>query len=137
MTPPSAPASQMTATRRRDPLWTRRDRPWTPEVSRVCALLVLLRERPSHGYELAERLSSIGIDARLGQSMYRLLHDIERQGLAQSAWDLSQSGGPPRRIYTISEAGERFLAEATPELVRQRDALDAVLARFGQRSAAG
>jgi DNA-binding PadR family transcriptional regulator len=99
--------------------------------------LVLLRERPSHGYELAERLSSIGIDARLGQSMYRLLHDIERQGLAQSTWDLSQSGGPPRRIYTISEEGEKFLAEATPELVRQRDALDAVLARFSHRSAAG
>lgn len=94
------------------------------------AILVLLLEEPSHGYQLAERLTEVGIDARLGQSLYRLLHDIESQGLAESTWDLSRSGGPPRRTYTISHAGRAFLAAATPETMRQRDALEAVLERY-------
>jgi DNA-binding PadR family transcriptional regulator len=101
-----------------------------PDMLRVFGTLVLLKEQPCHGYELADRLSDLGVDARLGQSLYRVLRDLERRGLVTSEWDLSELGGPPRRVYTITDAGDSFLAEATSGLVHQRFALGQMLDRY-------
>jgi DNA-binding PadR family transcriptional regulator len=105
-----------------------------PDVARLYAVLVLLKEQPCHGYELGDRLSSLGVDAHLGQSLYRVLRDMESRGLVTSVWDLSELGGPPRRVYTITEAGDEFLADATAVLVHQRFALGQMLARYRELS---
>jgi PadR family transcriptional regulator PadR len=91
------------------------------------AILVLLKERESHGYELAGRMCDLGFDQRLASSIYKVLRDMEDEQLIASSWDVSEHGGPPRRVYTLTDTGDRFLHDSAPTLLRQRQALDAML----------
>jgi DNA-binding PadR family transcriptional regulator len=96
------------------------------------AVLVLLSEYDSHGYELVERLDELGFasrDARDSATIYRLLRSMEKEGLTRSSWDVSKVG-PPRRVYAITPEGQRLLRDSKVALVRQRDALNALLARY-------
>ena len=46
------------------------------------SLLLLLRERPLHGYELLERLPELGVEGRVDiGNLYRLLRALEEEGL--------------------------------------------------------
>jgi DNA-binding PadR family transcriptional regulator len=76
----------------------------------AAALLVLLAERESHGYELAGRLSEIGIVADKG-ALYRMLRAMDRSGEVRSFWDAS-SRGPARRVYAPTEEGLGWLRVA-------------------------
>ncbi|PLV59739.1 PadR family transcriptional regulator [Thermotoga sp. KOL6] len=76
------------------------------------ALLLLIAEKPSHGYELAERLSEFGIEipgiGHMG-NIYRVLSDLEENGLVRTEWDTSVS--PPRKVYRITPRGKLYLKE--------------------------
>src|SRR5438093_2746615 len=73
------------------------------------ALLLLLRERPAHGYDLLERLPELTGEARIEMgNLYRLLRGLEEEGLVSSQWDDSYSG-PAKRRYALTHAGERLL----------------------------
>src|SRR6476659_9410508 len=66
------------------------------------ALLLLLRERPAHGYDLLERLPELTGEARIEMgNLYRLLRGLEEEGLVSSEWDAS-STGPAKRRYAIT-----------------------------------
>ncbi len=91
------------------------------------AILVLLKEDESHGYRIASRMTDLGFDQRLVSSLYSVLRDMEHEGLITSAWEISHSGGPPRRVYALTTAGEQFLRDSLPALIRQREALGAML----------
>jgi DNA-binding PadR family transcriptional regulator len=65
-------------------------------------LLELLADQEGHGYELAERLSKLGIETGLA-SLYRTLRLMDRAGEVRSAWAVSS--GPARRVYTPTDAG--------------------------------
>lgn len=96
------------------------------------AILVLLAEHDSHGYEIVERLSEVGFDTpdtRYSASIYRMLRTMENEGLTVSTWDVSHVG-PPRRVYAITPKGERYLRRCWTSLVRQREALDSLLERY-------
>lgn len=45
-------------------------------------------------------------------SVYPILDRLERAGLAESAWDESQRSGPRRRMFTLTESGRMFAADA-------------------------
>jgi DNA-binding PadR family transcriptional regulator len=90
-------------------------------------ILILLKEHESHGYQLIGRMNDLGFDQRLASSLYGVLRDMEDEGLIASSWDLSGTGGPPRRVYRLTGPGDQFLRHAVPTLVRQRDALGAAL----------
>ena len=52
------------------------------------ALLLLLRERPAHGYDLLERLPELTGEQRVEMgNLYRLLRALEEEGLVSSEWD--------------------------------------------------
>jgi PadR family transcriptional regulator, regulatory protein PadR len=73
------------------------------------ALLLLLRERPAHGYELLERLPELVPDERIDMgNLYRVLRALEEDGLVSSEWrdDLP---GPAKRKYAITDEGGRLL----------------------------
>lgn len=76
------------------------------------ALLGLLAREPSHGYALLERLSTFAtLDIGAG-TLYPLLRRLERDGLVRSDWT-EPYGGPPRKVYTLSEPGSSRLRELT------------------------
>jgi PadR family transcriptional regulator PadR len=74
----------------------------------VPIVLLLVRQWSSYGYELMERLAAFGIAMMNPGTFYRTLRQMERDGIVRSSWDTS-GGGPARRIYSITDAGEAYL----------------------------
>ena len=81
-----------------------RPRNWLTPVA-----LVILREESSYGYELMERLEQFGFEQIRAQTLYRILRQMENEGLCNSELEVSESG-PARRIYAATDAGEAYLA---------------------------
>src|SRR5438876_12396184 len=73
------------------------------------ALLLLLRERPAHGYELLEALPDVLGEARADMgNLYRVLRALEEDGLVRSEWQ-ADAPGPAKRTYELSPEGRRLL----------------------------
>jgi len=68
----------------------------------------MLREWSSYGYELMEKLATFGFSTMNAGTFYRTLRQMERDGMVSSNWDTSE-GGPARRVYSITQAGEEYL----------------------------
>jgi PadR family transcriptional regulator PadR len=72
-------------------------------------ILVLLKEESSYGYEIMQRLEEeFGFEQINPGSVYRNLRQMEQEGLCESAWETAE-GGPARRMYAITDAGEAYL----------------------------
>jgi len=76
------------------------------------ALLGLLEQRPRHGYELHDAFEAVvggeeNWDVKPAQ-VYATLARLERGGLIAEA-SLEQDGGPEKRIYNITAAGQEAL----------------------------
>jgi len=74
----------------------------------VPVLLLMLREWSSYGYELMEKMAGFGLSAMNPGTFYRTLRQMEKDGMVSSCWDTSE-GGPARRVYSITDAGEAYL----------------------------
>lgn len=76
------------------------------------SLLTLLLREPSYGYLLVDKLKELGIDEALVPYgiLYRILREMEMEGLVLSKWEIQESG-PSKRIYSITERGKDFLKE--------------------------
>ena len=81
-----------------------RPRNWVTPVA-----LVLLREESSYGYELMERLEEFSFEQITAGTLYRTLRRMEHEGLCKSEWEIPW-GAPARRMYSITEDGESYLA---------------------------
>ena len=96
------------------------------------ALLLLLRERPAHGYELLEALPELVPGQRVDMgNLYRALRRLEEEGLVRSEWD-ADAPGPARRVYELTDAGRELLGQWVAALARARDRIDRFLARHGE-----
>src|ERR671939_458735 len=90
----------------------------------VPVILLSLWEWNSYGYELMERTAAFGFEAMNPGTLYRTLRQMEKEGVVESKWETSK-GGPARRMYTITDAGEAYLdfwAEALDQYRRNMDA---------------
>jgi PadR family transcriptional regulator, regulatory protein PadR len=74
----------------------------------VPIVLLMLREWSSYGYELMEKMAKYGLSTMNAGTFYRTLRQMEKDGMVSSSWDTSE-GGPARRVYSITEAGENYL----------------------------
>jgi PadR family transcriptional regulator, regulatory protein PadR len=98
---------------------------------RSCVLL-LVEERPAHGYELDSRLTSLGFCGTNRGRIYRVLRWLEEAGFVHPGWQLG-GRGPARRIYEMTPAGRRALELAAPELHRLLRLRDDKLSRYARR----
>lgn len=81
------------------------------------AVLLLLRDQESHGYELMSRLSELGVDVPpTTGGLYRSLRGMAEEGLVISYWSTPERG-PARRVYAITERGEEYLEGSMAALV--------------------
>ena len=80
----------------------------TPKNFLIPIMLLHLRDWNSHGYELMEKIMQFGVESVDQGNFYRLLRQLEKDELVTSEWDIT-SGGPAKRIYSITEAGEQYL----------------------------
>jgi PadR family transcriptional regulator PadR len=72
------------------------------------AILVMLQESNLYGYKLMEQLTVLGFEAMNPGTMYRTLRHMEENGVVKSKWETS-GGGPARRVYSVTQAGEAYL----------------------------
>jgi PadR family transcriptional regulator len=94
------------------------------------SLLLLLRERPLHGYELLERLPELGVEGRIDiGNLYRLLRGLEDEGLVRSEWS-ADLPGPAKRTYELTAEGRSVLDSWVDGLRRARGTIDGFLARY-------
>ncbi|MDR9756083.1 MAG: helix-turn-helix transcriptional regulator [Thermacetogeniaceae bacterium] len=93
-------------------------------------LLILLKQRSSHGYDLLQQLTEFGFSERLDPgSVYRTLRRLEDEGSVTSHWDVGE-GGPARRLYSLSDEGEEMLHAWAVHIRQQRKRMDAFLERY-------
>lgn len=94
-------------------------------------LLLLLRERSDHGYDLAARLRPMHDGDGDAGGVYRALRALERQGLVQSEWQMSDVG-PARRTYHITPAGQACLDAQVHVLEHVHEVLHVFLERYAR-----
>jgi PadR family transcriptional regulator PadR len=112
---------------------SRRPRGGRIEQFQVAALLLLLRERPTHGYELLERLPELTGDDRVDVgNLYRVLRTLEQRGLVRSEWDEAVPG-PAKRVYEITLDGREGLERWAAALADTRERIDVFLRRYEER----
>lgn len=92
-------------------------------------LLLLVREQPSHGYDLFERLDGLGMRRMDPGGLYRALRAMEQEGLVGSRWEPSEAG-PPRRTYHLTEEGEDWLHAWAGTLRETQRIVGAFLTRY-------
>lgn len=86
-------------------------------------LLLILRDWSSYGYDLMKRLSALGFASMNAGTLYRVLRQMEKDGMVTSMWDTSR-GGPARRIYAITDAGQAYLNFWASSLERYQKMMD-------------
>jgi PadR family transcriptional regulator, regulatory protein PadR len=66
----------------------------------------------AHGYTLAADLNEYALSDSLVEpgALYRTLRRLEENGYVVSTWDV-EGGGPARRLYDLTPAGEEHLRE--------------------------
>ncbi len=99
----------------------------------VPVLLLMLREWSSYGYELMERMATFGLNAMNAGTFYRTLRQMEKEGMVSSCWDTSE-GGPARRMYSITEAGEAYLKYWADSLDQYQKMMDTFFRLYTGRS---
>ena len=96
-----------------------------PLKPRVYLTLLLLAERPRHGYDLLGALEehSEGAIRLNAGSFYRLIHRLAEDGLVERVEDpaAEESGGGERKTYGLTSLGETVLQA---EIRRQEALLD-------------
>src|SRR5689334_9283064 len=98
------------------------------------AVLLLLSEEPSYGYNLVRELRALRLGAVDRPSVYRALAQLEKDDLVRS-WSGPATAGHERRVYRLTAKGERALRTWMGVIKEERDGLDRVLRRYAQTGA--
>ncbi len=98
------------------------------------SVLLLLRERPRHGYELLELAPELArVDGPVDAgNMYRLLRALEDDGAVRSEWN-AELPGPAKRTYELTTAGSDLLDRWAEALRSTEQTIEAFLRRYEER----
>ena len=91
-------------------------------------VLQLLRAEPTNGYELAQRIEAISSEVLSinAGSLYPALYRLEARDLIRAKWEESKTGRQVK-VYSVTPAGKRELAEQRDEWAKFAGALSAIL----------
>ena len=91
-------------------------------------VLQLLRAEPTNGYDLSLRIQAISHDVLNvnAGSLYPALYRLEERGLVRSEWSETDAGRRAK-VYSVTPAGRRYLAEQRENWGRFSTALAAIL----------
>lgn len=95
-------------------------------------MLVLAQAR-SYGYDIRRRLEEFGYDkAEMDlAALYRLLRELEAEGLIISEW-ATAGAGPARRYYSLTAAGRDGLRRGKRDIARLQERIERFLAAYDE-----
>jgi DNA-binding PadR family transcriptional regulator len=93
------------------------------------AILLLIAEEPSHGYQLVKSLHELHPGRVDRPGVYRALGQLEADGLVE-VWSDAPVAGSMRRVYGLTTEGATVLREWMGVVKEERDVLDRVLRRY-------
>lgn len=101
-------------------------------------LLLLLKRKPAHGYELMDELNGLSFLPASPDPgvVYRHLRRLEAEGMVASRLEQS-SGGPARKVYSITPEGEDYLGAWVSTLRTRKASVEALLAAYERLSGDG
>ena len=86
---------------------------WKSQIRRgsmeLC-VLALIQSAPRYGYELISSLEGWPILSAKESTIYPLLRRLMKEGFLTSFWQETAEGLPPRKYYSITPAGQDYLA---------------------------
>jgi PadR family transcriptional regulator PadR len=94
-----------------------------PKNLMIPVLLLNLRGWNLHGYKLIQELTQFGFSSIDQGNVYRTLRKLEKDNMVKSEWDMS-AGGPAKRIYSLTDAGEAYLKTCTDSLAQYQSILN-------------
>ena len=94
-------------------------------------VLLLLHNWNMHGYQIIQMMTISGLAAFDPTTVYRTLRRLEEEGLIISGWETGDSG-PAKRVYSITEVGEKFLQTWSSMLKQYQDVIDRFFELYGQ-----
>ena len=95
------------------------------------ALLLLLAEKPRHGYALTNAVAELGLGEMDRPRIYRALAELEQHGLVK-VWDETSHAGHTRKVYSVTDYGHESLRVAVTIVAHERNALDNFLQRYSR-----
>ncbi len=104
-----------------------RPRNWLEAV-----ILLSLREWNSYGYELMGRARMFGFETINTGTSYRKLRRMEKDGVVESSWEICR-GGPARRMYTMTGAGDAHLDIWAKSLERYQRSVENFFELYGSK----
>jgi len=103
---------------------------------RAWILYFLKNKGPAHGYEISSSFTDAfpELEEAFGISemgnFYRILRMLEMEGLITSKWELVETG-PAKRVYTITELGEKELERLKETLKQSKTFIERILNLMG------
>ncbi|MDD3520225.1 MAG: helix-turn-helix transcriptional regulator [Actinomycetota bacterium] len=97
----------------------------------IPSILLLLLEKPSHGYELMEKYPEFGFtdtgpDAG---AIYRTLKSLKSDGFVESKWNTGNTGAA-KKIYSITGKGKILLKNWAKEMNEKKNSIVVFLERY-------
>lgn len=80
----------------------------------LCILLVIRQKKRVYGFDLIEQLAQVSLDLKEG-TLYPLLNRMSADGLLSAVWDTENLKGHPRKFYSLTKDGLKFLDQSEEE----------------------
>ena len=91
---------------------------WKSQIKRGTleyCILLLIKRRPTYGYEIISTLEKYPIIAAKENTIYPLLRRLLKEEFISSSWQDSSEGLPPRKYYSIADKGLEYLSAMSVE----------------------
>lgn len=86
---------------------------WKSQIKRGTlefCILLMIRQKPSYGYEIISTLEKYPIMAAKENTIYPLLRRLMKEEYISSSWQESTEGLPPRKYYSLTDKGREYLS---------------------------
>ena len=100
---------------------------WRSQIKRGTLefwIVLLISREGRYGYEIISRLESRPIVATKESTVYPLLRRLQKDGCLTSFWQETAEGLPPRKYYTITDAGREYLEAMRGEWKELSEAIE-------------
>ena len=80
----------------------------------LCILLVIRQKKRVYGFDLIEQLPQVSLELK-EVTLYPLLNRMSADGLLSAVWDTENLKGHPRKFYSLTKDGLKFLDQSEEE----------------------